>query len=133
MAGEIKFASIGSMKKGSYIIIEDAACQVTDVSVSRPGKHGHAKVNLMGVGMIDGRKRNLVMPGHDNVEVPVIGKKNAQVLSVTDKIANVMDSESYETFDMPIPDEFKDQIVEGVTIVYWEILNDKIIKDIKKE
>lgn len=133
MAGDIKFESIGHMKKGSYIIIDDAACQVTDVSVSRPGKHGHAKVNLMAVGMLDGRKRNLVMPGHDNVEVPVIGKKNAQVLSVEGNHANVMDSESFETFDMEIPEELQGQVVEGVTVVYWEILADKVMKSIKSE
>ncbi|MCA9478255.1 MAG: translation initiation factor IF-5A [Nanoarchaeota archaeon] len=133
MAGEIKFESIGHMKKGSYIIIDGVACTVTDVSVSRPGKHGHAKVNLMAVGMIDGRKRNLVMPGHDNVEVPIIGKKNAQVLSVTGNMANVMDSESFETFDIQIPEELDGKVVEGCTILYWEILTDKVMKDIKSE
>lgn len=133
MAGEIKFASIGSMKKGSYIIIDDAACTVTDVSVSRPGKHGHAKVNLMAVGMIDGRKRNLVMPGHDNVEVPVIGKKNAQVLSVSGNMANVMDVESYETFDIEIPEDLVAEVQEGSVILYWEILNDKVVKQVKND
>ena len=133
MAGQIKFASVGHMKKGSYIIIDDAACQVTDVSVSRPGKHGHAKVNLMAVGMIDGRKRNLVMPGHDNVEVPVIGKKNAQVLSISENMANVMDSESYETFDIEIPADLKEEVVDGCTVLYWEILTDNIMKSIKKD
>lgn len=133
MVGEIKFASVGHMKKGSYIIIDDAACTVTDMSVSRPGKHGHAKVNLMAVGMIDGRKRNLVMPGHDNVEIPVIGKKNAQVLSVEENMANVMDSESFETFDLAIPEDLQGQVMEGVTVVYWEILADNIMKSIKSE
>ncbi len=133
MAGEIKFASIGHMKKGSYIVIDGAACQVTDMSVSRPGKHGHAKVNLMAVGMIDGRKRNLVMPGHDNVEVPIIGKKNAQVLSIEGNHANVMDSESYETFDIEIPKDLEGQVVEGCTVVYWQILTDKVMKQVKSE
>lgn len=133
MAGEIKFASVGHMKKGSYIIIDGVACTVTDVNVSRPGKHGHAKVNLMAVGMIDGRKRNLVMPGHDNVEVPIIGKKNAQVLSIEGNHANVMDSESFETFDIQIPEELQDKVSEGATILYWEILADKVMKDVKSE
>ena len=133
MAGEIKFESVGHLKKGSGIVIDGVACTVTDVSVSRPGKHGHAKVNLMAVGMIDGRKRNLVMPGHDNVEVPIIGKKNAQVLSITENMANVMDSESFETFDIAIPADLKDQVVEGCTVVYWQILTDKVLKQVKSE
>jgi len=131
--GETKLTSVGSLKKGSYVVVDGVASTVTNVSVSRPGKHGHAKVNLMAVGMLDGRKRNLVMPGHDQVEVPVIGKKNAQVLSITGDHANIMDSETFETFDLTIPEELKGQVAEGMTIVYWTILDDKVMKSIKNE
>lgn len=131
MAGDTKFESVGALQKGSYIVIDGAACKITDTKTSRPGKHGHAKVNLMAVGLIDDKKRNLVLPGHDNVEVPIIGKKNASVLSVTGNKANVMDSESFETFDMDIPEELAGQVVSGSEIVYWEILSDRVMKQIK--
>ena len=129
----VKLVSIGTLQKGRYIVIDGAACVVTDVNVSRPGKHGHAKVNLMAVGMLDGKKRNLVLPGHDNVEVPIIEKKNAQVLSINGDVANVMDSESYETFDLKVPDELKGSVSEGSTIVYWIILTDRVMKQVKSE
>lgn len=129
----IKLTSVGSLQKGRYVVIDGAACTVSDMSVSRPGKHGHAKVNLTAVGILDGKKRNIVMPGHDNIEVPVIEKKNAQVLSVSGDVANVMDAESYETFDLNIPDELKDDVTEGVTIVYWIILSDRVMKQVKSE
>ncbi len=131
--GETKPVSVGSLKKGSNVVVEGVASIVTDLSVSRPGKHGHAKVNFMAVGMIDGRKRNVVMPGHDMIDTPVIGKKNAQVLSVNGDLANLMDEETFETFDLKIPDEIKDEVVAGVTIVYWTILDDKVMKSIRKE
>ncbi len=130
---DIKHKSAGSMQKGNYVVIDGAACIVTDVKISRPGKHGHAKVNLTAVGMIDGKKRNIVVPGHDNLEVPVIEKKNAQVLSVSGDSCNVMDMETYETFDLAIPDELKGQISEGQVVVYWVILNDRVLKQIKSE
>ena len=129
----IKQQSIGSLKKGSYIVIDDVACKVTDLSVSRPGKHGHAKVNLMAVGLIDGKKRNMVAPGGDSVDVPIIDKKNAQVLSISGNHANVMDMESYETFDMEIPNEMKDEVVEGCTVLYWQILDDKVMKQVSNK
>ena len=130
---EIKHKSVGSLKKGDYIIIEGVACNVTDLAVSRPGKHGHAKVNLFAVGLFDGKKRNIVMPGHDNIEVPVIDKRNAQVLSIHDTHANVMDTETYETFDMEIPDELKSDLKDGNTVVYWSVLSDRVMKQIKPE
>ena len=117
--GETKLVSVGSLKKGSNVVVDGVASVVTDISTSRPGKHGHAKVNLMAAGLLDGRKRNLVMPGHDKIETPVIGKKNAQVLSITGNVANIMDSESYETFDLAIPAELQGTLTEGVTVVYW--------------
>ena len=128
---EKKLVSVGSLKKGDTIIIDGAACKVTDTATSRPGKHGHAKVNMMAVGLLDGKKRNLVMPGHDKVEAPIIGKKNAQVLSVSGKTANVMDMETYETLDMEIPDELKDQVHEGVEVLYWSIMGTNVMKQVK--
>ena len=128
---EKKLVSVGSLKKGDTIIIDGAACKVTDTATSRPGKHGHAKVNMMAVGLLDGKKRNLVMPGHDKVEAPIIGKKNAQVLSVSGKTANVMDMETYETLDLEIPDELKDQVHEGVEVLYWSIMGTNVMKQVK--
>ena len=126
-----KIQSVGSLQKGSSIILEGTACRVVDIQVSRPGKHGHAKVRLTAVGLVDDKKRIVVMPGHDSVDVPIIEKKSAQVLSIHGVTANVMDSESYETFDLRIPEELKDEVAEGVNVMYWVILNDKVMKQVK--
>jgi len=131
--GDTKLVSVGTVKEGNVVVIDGEACKVISIQTSRPGKHGHAKVRLTGVGMIDGKKREVMMPGHDNIPVPIIDKRNAQVLSITGKTANVMDAESYETFDLNIPDELAEQVVEGVTIVYWVILNAKVLKQVKSE
>ena len=129
--GGTKQASVGSLTKGNYIILDGVACKVSDTQVSRPGKHGHAKVRLSGVGLIDGKKRVIVAPGHDNIEVPIVEKKSAQVLSVQGNSANVMDSETYETFDIEIPEELKEQVVAGCNVMYWEILDQKVMKQVK--
>ena len=131
--GEIALKSIGSLQKGNYIIIDGAACVVSTTQTSRPGKHGHAKVRMQAVGMIDNRKREIVMPGHDKVEVPIIGKKNAQVLSVSGTNANIMDMETYETFDLAVPEELRGKVSEGDTILYWKILNDKVMKQVMQK
>ncbi|MBU1198570.1 MAG: translation initiation factor IF-5A [Nanoarchaeota archaeon] len=133
MAGEVKRKSVGSLQVGNYCVIDDAACTVSNIQTSRPGKHGHAKVRLDAVGMVDGRKRQIVMPGHDEIDVPMIDKRNAQVLSITGDTAQVMDADTYETFDLAIPEELKEELAEGATVVYWQILHDRIMKQIKPE
>ena len=73
----------------------------------------------------------MVLPGHDKVEVPIIEKKTAQVLSVTGDTANVMDTETYETFDLKIPEELQGKITEGTEVLYWIILDEKVMKQVK--
>ena len=131
MEGETKFIVAGNIKEGSYVLIEGVASRVTNVQLSRPGKHGHAKVRIVGVGLIDDKKRIVVMPGHDNVDVPIIEKRTAQVLSVHENMANVMDAETFETFDLAIPPELKETAIEGVSILYWKIMGDKQMKQVK--
>ncbi|MFP4403244.1 MAG: translation initiation factor IF-5A [Nanoarchaeota archaeon] len=129
----ISLKSIGTLQKGAYVIIDGVACKVSDTQTSRPGKHGHAKVRMQAVGLIDGKKREIVKPGHDSIEVPLIDKRNAQVLTIQDDMANVMDSETFETFDLKIPEELKEEVQEGVTVLYWTILNDKVMKQVKPQ
>ena len=126
-----KMITANNVQKGTSIILEGVPCRVVDVEISKPGKHGHSKVRISAVGLVDEKKRIAVMPGHDNIEVPIIEKRTAQVLSLHGDMANVMDSETYETFDLKIPEEFKGQVVEGSSVLYWTILNEKIIKQVK--
>ena len=119
------------LKVGSYIIIEGAACKIVNIDISRPGKHGHAKMRMEGMGIIDGKRRIIVMPAHDNIEVPIIEKKTAQVLSVHGSTANVMDAETYETFDLTVPEELQGSCIAGVSVLYWKVLEDKVLKQVK--
>lgn len=131
--GEVRVTTAGAMKKGSFLLIDGVACKVSDTQTSKPGKHGHAKIRITAVGILDEKKRELVCPAHDNINVPIIEKRTAQVLSISGTKANVMDSESYETFDMDIPDELKTEVVEGCNILYWVITGTKVMKQIKPE
>ena len=131
MAGEIKVTDVSSLKEGSLVVFDGVACKVVSIDISKPGKHGHAKYRIVAVGILDGKKRDMVMP-HVDVEVPIIGKKDAQVLTITGNKANIMDSASFETFDMEIPEELQGKVKEGSTIIYWEILDDKVMKQVKE-
>ena len=126
-----KLVGINELKVGRFIIIDDIACKVVDIQTSRPGKHGHAKCRLTAVGLTDNQKRIIVKPGHDKVEVPIIEKKDAQVLSVQGDMVSVMDMETYDTFDLKVPDELKDRVKEGIQIIYWIILGEKVLKQVK--
>jgi len=77
------------------------------------------------------KKKVQIFPSSDKIEVPIIEKKEAQVLSIKDDVANVMDLETYETFDVKISEDFKDQVKEGLQVNYWIIMGQKIIRQVK--
>jgi len=123
-----KLVEATSLREGNYAIIDDAPCVIKKVDISKTGKHGASKVRVEAIGLIDGKKRIAVMPGHERVGVPLIEKRKAQVLSISEGKANVMDSETFETFDVDIEEEIKNEINEGDNVEYWDIEGIKIIK-----
>ena len=128
---ERKVAKAGNIKEGNYIIINGAAYIVKNVQLSKTGGRGSAKIRIEAINMMDGQKKIELYPAQDSVEVPIIEKRTAQVLSISEDCANLMDIENYETFDLNIPDELKGKVQEGGQIVYWTVLNEKVIKQVK--
>jgi len=129
--GEVKRESAGDLKPGRYVIFDNIACIVRDVQTSKTGKHGHAKARIEAVGIMDGRKIIKVLPGGDPVDVPIIEKKTAQVLSIQENKASVMDMESYETFELEIPEDMAGQVKEGSQVMYWTVLDQKLMKQVR--
>ena len=119
-------------KVGKYIIVDGVPCVVKSVQISKTGKHGHSKARVEAQGLIDESvKKVFIKPMSDNIDIPIVEKESAQVLSVKENKANVMDMTTFETFDMDIPKEFKEQIKEGVQITYWNLMGQKVVKQVK--
>ena len=125
---EKKLVHASSLKVGGFVIFDGKACKVTSIEISKTGKHGHAKARIAAVSITEGSKIIKVFPGHDKVEVPIIEKETAQVLSIAGNKANVMDMKTYETFDLEIPDDLKDSLKEGDQVSYWIIMGDKVMR-----
>lgn len=123
----LKIVSAHDLKDGSHIIVEGAPCVVKSIEISKTGKHGASKCRIEAVGLIDDKKRVLVKPGHERMEVPLVEKKRGQVLNLGDK-ASIMDIESYETLEVAIAPDAKEDIKEGAQVEYWVVEGQKIIK-----
>ena len=113
---------VRQLKEGGYIIIDDEPCEIVSITVSKPGKHGAAKARIDAIGIFDGQKRSIVQPVTAKVYVPIVERKRAQVISVMGDVAQLMDMETYETFELPIPEELKDKVEPGKEVIYIESL-----------
>ena len=96
---------VRDLQEGNYVMIDDAACKINSYSTAKPGKHGSAKARIDAVGVFDGKKRSLSQPVDAKVWVPIIERKQGQVVSVQNGDAQVMDLETYDTFTMRVPDD----------------------------
>ena len=126
-----KVTTVGSLRGGSYIILDGEACVVRSIQLSKTGKHGSMKCRLEAMTLADDKKKIQIFPSSDKIEVPIVEKKEAQVLSIHDNKANVMDTETYETFDLDIAEDLKDQVKEGTQVVYWTLMDKRVIKQVK--
>ncbi|MCG2828844.1 MULTISPECIES: translation initiation factor IF-5A [unclassified Methanothermobacter] len=120
-----KVVEVKTLKVGKYVIIDGEASKITNISTSSPGKHGSAKARVEAVGIFDNQKRSFVKPVDSKVDIPIIDKRTAQVLAIMGGDVQLMDLETYETFETPIPDELSDQLVEGVEVEYIEALGQR--------
>ena len=116
MSEEKTFAEAKEIKVGKYILIDGVPCRVVSVEASAPGKHGHAKLAITAIGLFEKTKKIISVPSDATVEVPIITRKTAQVISVNGDSAQIMDMQTYEISDIPIPDEFKDKVTEGKNV-----------------
>jgi len=123
-----ELSEVRLLRVNRYVIIDEEPCKIVSISTSKPGKHGESKARIEAIGVFDGQKRSIVHPVKHKVHVPMIDKRTAQVLAlIGDSAVQLMDLETYETFEMPIPDEFKGQLEPGKEIQYLEALGRKKI------
>jgi len=124
---------VGGLKVGSYVIVDGEPCRVVDYTKSKPGKHGSAKARVVAIGVFDKVKRSFVKPVDSQVEVPVIDKRSGQVIALLPKTIQVMDLETYEVFENPLPEEeeTRSRLASGVEVEYWRILGKTKIMRVK--
>ncbi len=123
--------AIKNLKPGSFVMIEGVPCRVEKVSVSVSGKHGAAKARVEAIGLFDGRRRSIVKPADEEIEVPIIERKRAQVLAILGDKAQIMDLETYETFELDIPEELQGQLQPGQETFYYTVDGMKTLKQLK--
>jgi len=126
-----KVVEVKTLKVGKYVVLDGEASKITSLSTSSPGKHGAAKARLEAVGIFDNQKRSIVKPVDTKIDIPIIDKRVGQVLALMGTDVQLMDMESYETIELPIPEELRDQLSEGVEVEYILALGNMKIMRVK--
>ena len=120
-------AEVRTLKEGRYIVIDDEPCKILSISTSKPGKHGEAKARIEAMGLFDESKKSVVYPVKHKILVPLIDKRQAQIVSIMGAEVQLMDLETYEMFMLPIPEDMKNTLKPGSDILYMVAMNRKKI------
>lgn len=123
-----KLINAHDVREGTTILVDGAPCTAKGNDISKTGKHGASKCRIECIGVLDDKKRIVAVPGHERFEVPLIEKKKGQVLSISGNKASIMDSDSFETLEIPFSEELRSEVAEGKQVEYWIVENVKIIK-----
>lgn len=128
-----RIARVGELKVGNYVLVDDEPSEIISIEHSKPGKHGSAKARCVAVSLFDNTKKDFVSPVDATVQIPVVDKRNAQVLSLTPNSVQLMDLETYEIFDVALPKEedIKSKLRDGAEVSYWNIMGRFKIQRVK--
>ena len=129
----LNYVSLGDVKVGNYIIIDNEPCKVVEITKAKTGKHGSAKAHVVAIGLFSGSKKTLTAPVSQRVAMPIIEKRVAQVLADLGNSFQIMDLETYETFEVEKPkdQDLLSKIAPGKEVEYWEVMGRRMIMRVR--
>ncbi|KAL8673258.1 MAG: hypothetical protein Q9168_002296 [Polycauliona sp. 1 TL-2023] len=94
-----------SLRKNGFVCIKNRPCKIVDMSTSKTGKHGHAKVHLVAIDIFTGKKLEDLCPSTHNMDVPNVQRKEYQLLDVSDDgFLSLMSDDGDTKDDVKTPD-----------------------------
>eukprot|EP00088_Acartia_fossae_P025067 TRINITY_DN25931_c0_g1_i1.p1 TRINITY_DN25931_c0_g1~~TRINITY_DN25931_c0_g1_i1.p1 ORF type:complete len:161 (-),score=35.62 TRINITY_DN25931_c0_g1_i1:330-812(-) len=94
-----------ALRKGGFVMIKNRPCKIVEMSTSKTGKHGHAKVHLVALDIFTGKKLEDICPSTHNMEVPNVKRKDYQLIGMDDDFLSLMDDTGETRDDLKCPSE----------------------------
>ncbi|XP_077477732.1 eukaryotic translation initiation factor 5A-1-like [Stigmatopora argus] len=104
-----------ALRKNGYVMLKGRPCKIVDMSTSKTGKHGHAKVHLVGLDIFTGKKYEDICPSTHNMNVPNVKRTDYMVLGNNDGFLTLLDDNSEQRNDLKLPEgELGDSINQKI-------------------
>lgn len=85
-------------------MIKGRPCKVLSISVSKTGKHGHAKCNFVATDIFTGKKLEDMVPSTHGTTVPIVNKSEWEIIDISeDGELTLMDEGGNQKVDVNLP------------------------------
>lgn len=126
-------------------MIKNRPCKVMEMSTSKTGKHGHAKVHYVGLDIFTGKKYEDICPSTHSVNVPNVNRVELQVIDVDEEgFLSIMDDKG-EVTEIKCPEKYSsedckamlkaadDKGDENLMAVIWKACGQEEVLELKTQ
>lgn len=84
-------------------MIKGKPCKVLNISVSKTGKHGHAKCNFTATDIFTGKKYEDMIPSTHGTTVPIVNRSEWEIIDIDGDELTLMDEAGNQKTDLNLP------------------------------
>jgi len=111
-----------ALRKNGFVMIKGRPCKIVEMSTSKTGKHGHAKVHLVALDIFTQKKYEDICPSTHNMDVPNVKRRDFQLLDIDDGYLSLMDDGGNTRDDLKLPEsdlgaEIQQNVSDGKDII----------------
>ncbi|KAG6331047.1 hypothetical protein ID866_8039 [Astraeus odoratus] len=102
-----------ALRKNGHVVIKGRPCKIVEMSTSKTGKHGHAKVHLVAIDIFTGKKLEDICPSTHNMDVPNVTRTEYQLVNIDDGFLNLMNTDGAAKDDVKVPEGDLGKQIQG--------------------
>ncbi|KAF9693343.1 hypothetical protein EKO04_008737 [Ascochyta lentis] len=94
-----------ALRKNGFVVIKNRPCKIVEMTTSKTGKHGHAKVHLVAIDIFTSKKLEELCPSTHNMNVPNVRRQEYLLVDVSeDGFLSLMSDDGSTKDDVKLPD-----------------------------
>ncbi|KAI8643908.1 eukaryotic translation initiation factor 5A [Parasitella parasitica] len=93
-----------ALRKNGHVVIKGRPCKIIEMTTSKTGKHGHAKVHLIGTDIFTNRKYEDLSPSTHNMDVPNVDRQEYALINIDAGFLSLMRQDGSMKDDVKLPE-----------------------------